>query len=211
MRHIIRITFAVFISFGLILATQYSTLSQSKPDEESTRAMVERLKREIQEIQAKIAEDPSSPEAEKLKGRMQWNLQKIKAVSPDAAKQVKPEVENPESSIPELEDYMIITKNNLFNPLGAGNVVKKQEFVLTGILGSTAIIQDAGGSQSYYVAEGKSFGNGAKLTRIGTDSVTVFHNGEKAELRLGVGTTSNTSRRNRNTERKPANQKKASS
>jgi hypothetical protein len=195
MRGIIGITFAVFISCGLILTAQHSTLAQGKGAEESTRAMVERLEREIQDIRAKIAENPSSPEAEKLRSKMQWNLQRIKAISPDAVKQVERGMKTPEKHSLELEDYLIIAKNNLFKSLGAVDEIKRQDFALTGILGRTAIIQTMSGSQSYYVAEGKSFGNGARLTHIGTDSVTVVYDGEETRLKLGEGTFSGASQR----------------
>lgn len=98
----------------------------------------------------------------------------------------QPKVQNREKT-PTLEYYMVIIKNNLFKPLGFGDEIKRQEFVLTGILGSIALIQAVGQPNSYYLTAGETFANGAKLTRIGEDSVTIFHEGNKIELKLGSG------------------------
>ena len=56
MRDIIR-TLTVFIS--LILAGQYFIMVQAQGTDHSTRGMVEQLKLEIQDFQAKIAQNPS--------------------------------------------------------------------------------------------------------------------------------------------------------
>jgi len=87
-----------------------------------------------------------------------------------------------------MERYSAIIKNNLFTPLGSGGEVKRKGFVLTGILGKAAFIQMEGSSDSFYVTEGQSFGNGAKLARIGENSVTIIHEGSRKELKLASGT-----------------------
>lgn len=86
-----------------------------------------------------------------------------------------------------VERYRGITKNNLFMPLGSGDEVKRKEFILTGIMGNSAFIQMEGSGKSFFVTEGQSFGNDAKLVRIGGNSVTIVHEGNKKELQLSSG------------------------
>jgi hypothetical protein len=87
------------------------------------------------------------------------------------------------------ERYATIVRNNLFMPLGSGGEVKREDFMLAGILGDSAFIQMMGSDRSFYVIEGQSFANGAKLIRIGKDSVTILHEGVEKELTLAGGTT----------------------
>jgi len=87
-----------------------------------------------------------------------------------------------------VERYRAITQNNLFMPLGSGGEVKHKGFVLTGILGNSAFIQKEGSGRSFFVVKGQSFSNGAKLVRIGGNSVTIVHEGNKKELELAGGT-----------------------
>lgn len=86
-----------------------------------------------------------------------------------------------------VERYKAITQNNLFMPLGSGDEVKRKEFVLTGIMGNSAFIQMESSGRSFFVAEGQSFGNDAKLVRVGGNSVTIVHEGNKKELQLASG------------------------
>jgi predicted RNase H-like nuclease (RuvC/YqgF family) len=174
----------IFIGLGLIL--QYSDVSaQKESDGESPRAMVEQLSKEIRDIHARIAENPSASEVEKLRAKIQWNERRIKEISPDALSKIKTGDSKPR--VPDLEYYMIIARKNLFTPLGSVREGKRQEFALTGILGRTALIQVIGDSRSYYVAEGESFANGARVTRIGKDTVTITHDGNEVNLKLGEG------------------------
>jgi hypothetical protein len=174
----------IFIGLGLIL--QYSGVSaQSKSDPESPRAMVEQLSKEIRDIHTRIAENPSAPEVEKLRAKIKWNERRIKEMSPDALSKSK--TGDSELRVPDLEYYMIIARNSLFTPLGSVREAKRQEFALTGILGRTALIQVIGESKSYYVAEGESFANGARVTRIGKDTVAIIHEGNEVNLKLGEG------------------------
>jgi predicted RNase H-like nuclease (RuvC/YqgF family) len=184
MRGSIGNVFIIFIGLGLIL--QYSGVSaQKESDQESPRAMVEQLSKEIRDIHARIAENPSSPEVEKLQAKIKWNERRIKEISPDALSKSK--TGDSELRVPDLEYYMIIARNNLFTPLGSVREAKRQEFALTGILGRTALIQAMDESRSYYVAEGESFANGARVTRIGKDTVTIIHEGNEVNLKLGEG------------------------
>jgi len=174
----------IFIGLGLIL--QYSGVSaQNESDPESPRAMVEQLSKEIRDIHARIAENPSAPEVEKLRAKIKWNERRIKEMSPDALSKSK--AGGPELRVPDLEYYMIISRNSLFTPLGSVREAKRQEFALTGILGRTALIQVIGESRSYYVAEGESFANGARVNRIGKDTVAIIHEGNEVNLKLGEG------------------------
>lgn len=186
MRGSISNTLIIFIGFVLILFPQYTGVNaQDKSDQESPRAMVEQLTKEIRDIHAKIAENPSSPEIEKLQAKIKWNERRIKEISPDVLGKSK--TGDSELRTPDLEYYMIISRNNLFTPLGSVREEKRQEFALTGILGSTALIQIIGESESYYVAEGGSFANGARVASIGKDTVTIIHEGNKVNLKLGEG------------------------
>jgi len=176
----------IFIGFVLILFPQYTGVkAQDKSDQESPRAMVEQLKNESRDIHAKIAENPSSPEIEKLQAKIKWNERRIRELLPDALSKNK--TGDSELRAPDLEYYMIISRNNLFTPLGSVREAKRQEFAVTGILGSTALIQIIGESESYYVAEGESFANGTRVTNIGKNTVTIIHEGNKVNLKLGEG------------------------
>jgi hypothetical protein len=84
----------------------------------------------------------------------------------------------------DMERYMVITKNNLFKPLGSGEVIKRQEFMLMGIFGRSALIKSIGDSRSYYISEGGTFADGAKLMRIEDNSVLITHEGEDTRLNL---------------------------
>jgi hypothetical protein len=92
------------------------------------------------------------------------------------------------AQIPGIERYRAIIQNNLFMPLGSGGEAKREEFALIGTMGKSAIIQMVGSDKSLYVAEGQSFGNDAKLVRVGENSVTIIHEGNKKELELASGT-----------------------
>ena len=176
---------------SIILISQQNTLAQAKGDQKSPRAMVEQLQQEIEELQADLAENPSSSKAQKIKSRIQWNIRKIKEINPDKDIEDKPESKPVDSKISGnaggMERYAAIIKNNLFTPLGSGGEVKRKEFILTGILGKSAFIQLEGSSDSHYVTEGQSFGNGAKLVQVGENSVTIIHEGTRKELRLNEG------------------------
>lgn len=194
MRGRLKVIFVIVVGYSLMLVVQYGVLAQAKRDQESPRAMIERLHQEIEDAQAKIAESPSSPEVAKLKQKIQWNKRKIEEILPGVTGQTESKKikKVPKSG---LERYMIIAENNLFTPLGSGVEVKRQEFALTGILGKAALIQTVGGAASYYVTQGESFGNSAKLTRVGKDSVTIIHEGNKTELRLGEDISTSGSQR----------------
>ncbi len=174
----------IFIGLGLILQCN-GVSAQSESDGESPRAMVEQLSKEIRDLHARIAENPSASEVEKLRAKIKWNERRIKEISPNALSKIK--TGDSEPRVPDLEYYMIIARNNLFTPLGSVREAKRQEFALTGILGRTALIQVIGDSRSYYVAEGESFANGARVTRIGKDTVAIIHEGSEVNLKLGEG------------------------
>lgn len=186
MRGIISNILIIFTGLGLIFFTQYTGVkAQEGSNQESPRAIIEQLTKEIRDIHAKIAENPSSPEIEKLRAKIKWNERRIKEMSPDALSKSK--TGDSEPRVPGLEYYMIISRNNLFTPLGSVREAKGQEFALTGILGNTALIQIIGESESYYVTEGESFANGARVASIGKDTVTIMHEGNKVNLKLGEG------------------------
>ena len=183
---------------SLILAAQYSILAQTpdsahdkqyKNDQEPPRAMIQRLQQENEDMQAEIAKNPSSPEAEKLERKIQWNRRKMRELLPGAVERAESKEKAKKGKAPAsgLERYMVIAQKNLFTPLGSGREVKRQEFVVTGILGSDArraFIRLTDGSMSYYVSEGESIGNDTKVTHIGKDSVTIVHEGDERELKL---------------------------
>jgi hypothetical protein len=179
-------------------------LTQAGRDQEPPRAMIQRLQREMEDMQAKIAENPSSSEAGKLEKKIQWNKRRMKEILSRVSGQAEGKTKKGEARAPGLERYMVIAQKNLFTPLGSGREVKRQEFAVTGILSSgakkVALIQLISGSASYYVAEGESFGNGAKLARIGENSVTIIHEDNKTELKLGEGISTSRSRRRKGRE-----------
>ena len=176
---------------SIILISQQNTLAQAKGDQKSPRAMVQQLQQEIEELQADLAENPSSSKAQKIKSRIQWNIRKIKEINPDNVVKDEPKskpTDNKKSGNPGgKEQYATIIKNNLFTPLGSGGEAKRREYILTGILGNSAFIQLEGSPDSHYVTEGQSFGNGAKLVQVGENSVTIIHEGVRKELWLNEG------------------------
>jgi hypothetical protein len=206
------ITTAVVCS--LITITHFSILAQTGRKQESPREMVDRLQREIKDMQAKLVQNSSSPEAVELKKKIQWNNRRIKEILPGVAEQDKDDAEKIERGPAEgsmgtagkeknahplgLERYMVIVQKNLFTSLGSGREVKRQKFAVTGILNSggkrVALIQVIGEPMSYYVPEGQSFGNGAKLARVEEDKVTIIHEGNSEELKLGHGIPTSQSR-----------------
>ena len=122
------------------------------------------------------------------------NMRKTKEINPRTGKQTegkikaKGDVKSERKQISGEERYRAIVQNNLFMPLGSGGEVKREEFVLTGILGNSAFIQMEGSDKSFYITEGQSFGNDAKLVRVGENSATIIHEGSKKELKLVSGT-----------------------
>jgi hypothetical protein len=149
---------AVVITCSLMLTVQHSMLAQVKPKQKSQGKM-----QKTKEMNARI------------KGQSE---RKIKA---------KGAIKSEKAKISGVERYNAIAQNNLFMPLGTGGEVKREGFVLAGILGSSAFIQMEGSGKSFYVVEGESFGNDAKLVEVGADSVTILHEGSKKELRLTSG------------------------
>lgn len=183
----------ILLIISLILTFQQTILAQDKVDKESPREMVQRLKQEIEKLQADLAENPPSSKAENIKSRIQWNIRKIREISPDIKQPAEfktkaaDKTKGGQSQTYGVERYTAIIKNNLFTPLGTVEEVKRQEFVLTGILGKSAFIQLEGSSESYYVSEGQSFSKDAKLASVGENSVTIIHEGTRKELRLNEG------------------------
>ncbi len=119
--------------------------------------------------------------------------QEAKKIKPDEGDQTerkiktKDDMKSEGAQIPGMERYRAIIQNNLFMPLGSGGEAKREEFALIGILGRSVIIQMEGSDRSFYVAEGQSFGNDAKLVRVREDSVTIVHEGDEKELKLVSG------------------------
>ncbi len=194
MRRSLNVIFTIILTCSLILTAQHNVLAQTKSDQESPRAMLQRLQQEIEKLKAKIAENPSSSKVGEMKSKIQWNTRKIKEMAPSIKKQTErkikatDKIKNKRTQISGMERYSAIIKNNLFTPLGSGGEVKRKGFVLAGILGKAAFIQMEGSPDSFYVTEGQSFGNGAKLVRIGENSVTIIHEGSRKELKLASGT-----------------------
>jgi hypothetical protein len=177
----------ILLIIGLILAFQQRILAQDKGDKESPRDMVQRLQQEIEKLQADLAENPSSSKADRIKSRIQWNIRKIREISPDIKQPAEFKTKDGKAQKYGVERYTAIIKNNLFTPLGTVKEVKRQEFILTGILGKSAFIQLQGSSDSYYVTVGQTFSKGAKLASVGENSVTIIHEGTRKELRLNEG------------------------
>ena len=186
---ILKIIFILLSAFGFFLIDAIPASSES--DQESVRDMVQRLQQEIRDMQFRIAENPSLPEASELKMKIQWNERKIRDISPDISMQSRDKMKEPKKPTSGLDRYMVIHQKNLFAPLRFGDKVKQQEYTVTGILSmgkkKTAMITTSGGSGSYYVTEGESFGNGAKVISIRDDSVIIAHDGEEVELKLDEG------------------------
>jgi len=203
----LKVLLTILIVYSLILVAHNGMLAQvpnegdliqaERRDRESPRAMIHKLQQEIEDIEAKIAENPSSPEVGKLRRQIQWNKRKIEGIlsGVDGAGKMSAipvsRIKKREVRTSGLERYMVIAQNNLFTPLGSGGESKQQEFAVTGILSSgakkVALIQLVSGSASYYVAEGEAFGNGARLVRIRENTVTIAHGGSETELKLGEG------------------------
>jgi len=194
MRRSLNVIFTIILICSLLLTAQHSILAQTKSDQESPRAMLQRLQQEIEKLKTKIAENPSSSKVGEMESKIQWNIRKIKEIAPGKKKQTErkikatDKIKNGKTQTSGMERYSAIIKNNLFTPLGSGGEVKQKGFVLAGILGKAAFIQMEGSSDSFYVTEGQSFGNGAKLARIGENSVTIIHEGSRKELKLASGT-----------------------
>ena len=91
----------------------------------------------------------------------------------------------------------VILNKNLFLPLGSGRKEQKPSYVLTGVISNTAeksnskaIIEQAGGQNSFYVSTGDTFADGAKVTEINEWETKVDRSGEQMTLKLGEGTKS---------------------
>ena len=158
MRRNMNVILAVVVTCGLMLTVQNSMLAQVKSKQKS-----------------------------------QWDMRKKKEITPRTGDQTKlkikskDDIKSERTKISGVERYRAIIKNNLFMPLGSGDKVKREEFILAGILGSSAFIQMEGSDRSFYVAEGQSFGNDVKLVQVGKSSVTIIHEGNKKELELVSG------------------------
>ncbi len=158
MRHIMNIILAVVVVCSLVLTVQHSILAQAKSKQKS-----------------------------------QWKMQKTKETTPrkddqtERKAKAKDDTKSEGTEISGAERYRAIVQNNLFMPLGSGGEAKRKGFVLTGILGNSAFIQIEGSDRSFFVAEGQSFGNDAKLVQVGEDSVTIIHEVNKKELELASG------------------------
>lgn len=130
----------------------------------------------------------------KSKQKSQLKMQETKKIKPSKGDQTEPktkakgDIKSEGAQISGMERYRAIIQNNLFMPLGSGGEAKREEFALIGTMGRSAIIQMEGADRSFYVAEGQSFGNDAKLVRVGANSVTIFHEGSEKELKLVSGT-----------------------
>ena len=155
MRRRMNVMLAVVLTCSLLLTLQHSMLAQAKSKQKS-----------------------------------QGKMQKTKEAEPYTEEQTEREikaqgdVKSEKTQTSGAERYRAIIQNDLFMPLGPGGEVKREEFILTGILGNSAFIQMGGSDKSFYVVEGQSFGNGAKLVQVGENSVTIFHEGNEKELEL---------------------------
>ncbi len=159
MRRNINVIVIVIVTCSLILTIQHSILAQAKSKQKSQLKMQE------------------TKEIKPLKGDQT-----------ERDTRAKGGIKSEGAQISGIERYRAIIQNNLFMPLGSGGEAKREEFVLIGTLGRSAIIQMGGSDKSFYVAEGKSFGNDAKLVRVEENSVTIFHEGSEKELKLASGT-----------------------
>ncbi|MCM8815439.1 MAG: hypothetical protein NC931_05610 [Candidatus Omnitrophica bacterium] len=94
-----------------------------------------------------------------------------------------------------LQRYMdIITKKNLFLPLGSGAEAPKPTYALTAVISSTtnkpqpkAIIEQIGTNRSFYVSVGETFADDAKVVEISEREAKVERSGEEIKLSLGFG------------------------
>jgi len=97
-----------------------------------------------------------------------------------------------------LNRYLnVILNKNLFLPLGSGRKEQKPSYVLTGVISNTAeksnskaIIEQAGGQNSFYVSTGDTLSDGAKVTEINEWETKLDRSGEQMTLKLGEGTRS---------------------
>ena len=178
-------TSRLFAIITLLLLLVIPKESISQDENESPRAMAQRLQREIDLMKDKLLlEDPSPEEAESLKRKIKWNTTKLNQMMPGKARISGNKEKQKPVEKQGIERYSVISEKNLFFPLGYGHVEKKQEFILTGILGRTALIQVKGSPKSYYIKEGESFSDGATLIRIGNDSVTIVYKNRESTLEL---------------------------
>jgi hypothetical protein len=98
----------------------------------------------------------------------------------------------------ELRRYMdAVVENNLFLPLGSGGEERETSFALTAVISNTsdesdskAIIEERGGSESYYVSEGDTFADEIEVVDIDEQIVKLDRSGKEEELKLGEGTES---------------------
>ena len=155
MRRRINVILTVVVICSLVLTVQHSILAQAKSKQKSQRNM-----RKTKEITPRKGDQTK---------------RKIKA---------KDDIKSERAQVSREDRYRAIVKNNLFMPLGSSDEVKRKGYVLIGILGNSAFIQMEGSDKSFYVAEGQSFGNDAKLVRLGNNSATIIHEGNKKELKL---------------------------
>lgn len=81
----------------------------------------------------------------------------------------------------------VISRNNLFRPLGIKPVEIKSDLVLTGIMGmgdsSKAIIEDVVSGKSYYISKGESVGN-SKVVEITESQVILEGTGGRSVLKI---------------------------
>ena len=128
----------------------------------------------------------------KPKQESQLRMQKAKDTTPRKGEQTESKIKTKDdikkTQISGAELYRAIVKNNLFMPLGSGGEAKREEFALIGTMGGAAFIQIKGSDRSFYVVEGQSFGNGAKLVQVRENSATIIHEGSEKELKLASGT-----------------------
>jgi hypothetical protein len=120
-------------------------------------------------------------------------MQETKKIKPSKGGQIQREAKAKDGAKSEgtqisgIERYRAIIQNNLFMPLGSGGEAKREEFALIGTMGKSAIIQMVGSGRSFFVSEEQSFGNDAKLVRVGEDSAIIIHEGNRKELKLASG------------------------
>jgi peptidoglycan hydrolase CwlO-like protein len=73
---------AVVVICSLVLTVQHSILAQVKSKQGSPHAMLQRLQQEIDDLKSKIAENPSSSKIGDMERKIQWNMRKIKEITP---------------------------------------------------------------------------------------------------------------------------------
>jgi uncharacterized protein YukE len=100
-----------------MLTVQHSILAQVKSKQESPRAMLQRLQQEIEGLQDKIAENPSSSKVGEMKSKIQWNMRKIKEMAPRIGEQTerkikaKDDIKSERTQISGVERYKAIIQN----------------------------------------------------------------------------------------------------